>query len=423
MSPSDQGLNHFEPLKGVKILVLVSGSVSAYKSLSLVSRLVQGGAEVEVALSTSASQFVTATSFEALTQKRPFTSLWEPSRAMSHIQLNEWADLCLLYPASANQLQRLSLGLADDLIGCIALARNFDKPFWLAPAMNPRMWHHPATQEAVRNLSKWNFKVLQPEVGRMACGARGEGRLIEPEFIYTKISNEFGFGGQSDSGHRWLITAGGTREPLDSVRFIGNHSTGRTGAQLTNELLNAGDRVTLLTSHTAEVPSQHQNLIQDYYTTFAELAEKLEKYLGQTHYDGFISAAAVSDYSPVNALSEGKKSSDEETWNIELKRNPKLINQVRSWSLNSELYLVGFKLMTNASEEESLKALHKQQEEARPDLIVFNQIEDVNSKGHTGRVWKRGMWLNQFQDRRELAQVIRQDYLNQIKSQEQGDLE
>lgn len=415
-----------------KILVMIAGSIAAFKSLSLISKLVQWGAEVEVVLSESAPHFVTPTSIEGLTNRAPYHSLWQQGQAMKHIELNKWADLILLYPASANELQRLSMGLASDLIGSLSLARDFDKPFWVAPAMNPQMWQHPATQKSVNQLRDWGYTLIEPSQGRMACGDQGPGRLVEPEAMFEII--QMHFANHSTSSHdlvrnapqsikgnnptkniKWLITAGGTREPIDAVRFIGNQSTGKTGADLTSSLLRAGDQVTLLTAATSMHPPKHKNLSIAHYSTFDQLQTQLKQLLAENLFDGVICTAAVSDYSPVMANKGLKHSSEDERWSIELKKNPKLIDHLRAWSISKDLYLVGFKLMPDCSEDEALAAVLRQQAAANPDLIVFNQLKNVSETNHQGRIWKKSTWVHDFSHREELAHLIRADFLSQSK--------
>lgn len=170
-----------------KVLLLISGSIAAYKALDLLSSLKKWGAKLRVVLSPGARHFVTPASVEALSGRVPHGDLWAAGDSMAHIDLAEWADLVLLYPASASTLSRLSHGLADDLIGCLSLARVPGKPFWIAPAMNPKMWTHPAVQDSVTCLQGWGYRLIDPDSGVMACGEVGAGRLVEPEWMFAEI--------------------------------------------------------------------------------------------------------------------------------------------------------------------------------------------------------------------------------------------
>jgi phosphopantothenoylcysteine decarboxylase/phosphopantothenate--cysteine ligase len=175
-----------------KILLQVTGSIAAFKAATLASKLVQDGHEVQSVLSAGARYFVGESTFEGLTGRPVLGDLFERGRALEHISLADWADLLLLYPASANHITRLRAGLADDLIGCLFLANNFRKPYWVAPAMNSQMFAHPAVADAVETLESWGCRILPTGEGRMACGAVGYGRLLEPERVAALIHQEIG---------------------------------------------------------------------------------------------------------------------------------------------------------------------------------------------------------------------------------------
>jgi phosphopantothenoylcysteine decarboxylase/phosphopantothenate--cysteine ligase len=170
------------------VLLQVTGSIAAFKAASLASMLVDAGHEVQCVLSEGARYFVGEATFEGLTNRRVRSDLFEPGRAHDHIRLAEWADLMLLYPASANHITRLRSGLADDLIGCLFLANNFRAPFWIAPAMNSHMLAHPAVSEALAVLEGWGCRILPTGSGRLACGDVGFGRLMEPEDAFELVS-------------------------------------------------------------------------------------------------------------------------------------------------------------------------------------------------------------------------------------------
>jgi phosphopantothenoylcysteine decarboxylase len=175
-----------------RIVLIVSGSIAAFKAAALASRLVQDGHEVQTVLSTGGARFVGAATFEGITGKPVLGDLWEHGRAMDHIDLVDWAELLLVYPASANTITRLRAGIADDLTGCLFLANNFRKPWWIAPAMNSHMFGHPAVTDALGVLEGWGCRILPTDEGRMACGTTGAGRLLEPEAVEKLISEAFG---------------------------------------------------------------------------------------------------------------------------------------------------------------------------------------------------------------------------------------
>jgi phosphopantothenoylcysteine decarboxylase/phosphopantothenate--cysteine ligase len=175
-----------------KILLQVTGSIAAFKAASLASLLVEADSEVQVVMSEGARHFIGESTFEGLTGRPVLTDVFERGRAHDHINLADWADLLLLYPASANHINRLRAGLADDLIGCLFLANNFRKPTWVAPAMNSNMLAHPAVTEALSTLESWGCRILPTGEGRLACGEVGYGRLLEPEQVAELIAEELG---------------------------------------------------------------------------------------------------------------------------------------------------------------------------------------------------------------------------------------
>ncbi|MFW5816290.1 MAG: bifunctional phosphopantothenoylcysteine decarboxylase/phosphopantothenate--cysteine ligase CoaBC, partial [Wenzhouxiangella sp.] len=381
-----------------RILVLVSGSIAAYKALDLLSRLNKWGAELRVVLSAGAERFVTPLSVEALTGRAPYQSQFAAGQAMAHIRLAEWADLVVLYPASASTLNRLAAGLADDLIGSLSLARDTNTPFWLAPAMNPRMWAHPAVQGSTERLDQWGYRVLAPAAGLMACGDEGVGRLIEPGEVFEQIQRHFE-PAASAPVLRWLITAGGTREPVDAVRYLGNYSSGRTGAELARYFLDQGDEVTLLSARHALVPEPRERLTLNRYSSVAELEAGLRQALQTKTFDAVVHAAAVSDYRVVDAQPDLKLDSAAAERTLRLERTPKLLDQIRRWADDDALYLVGFKLLVASTPATVAEAVARQHGAARPDLVVVNELGDVDDQRHLGEIWKDGQRAGRFQDR------------------------
>jgi len=400
-----------------KILLLISGSIAAYKALDLLSQLTKWGADTRVVLSAGAERFITAASVEGLTGRVPHGQLFASGDAMAHIRLAEWADLALVYPASASTINRLAAGLADDLIGTLSLARVPTTPFWLAPAMNPKMWAHPAVQAAASRLQDWSYRVIDPDSGSMACGDSGPGRLVEPEAMLLEIQRWHQKRQRGEPGLRWLITAGGTREAFDAVRFVGNTSTGETAAQLAEALLDLGDEVTLLAAAHARSVQPHQRLRVEHFTSFADLARLLEAELGRHPYDAVAHAAAVSDFLVANAMPESKLDSTSESLSLELTRSPKLLDRIRGWSCSERLYLAGFKLLTNAAPEQVADAVARQQTAARTDVTVFNDSTDISAGRRRGQLWKDGQVLDRYQDPRELAERLRADALKSLDKQ------
>lgn len=407
-----------------RILVLVSGSIAAYKALDLLSRLNKWGAEIRVVLSAGAERFVTPLSVEALTGRPPYQSQFAAGQAMAHIRLAEWADLVLLYPASASTLNRLGAGLADDLIGSLSLARDHKTPFWLAPAMNPKMWAHPAVQASTERLDRWGYHILAPAAGLMACGDEGVGRLVEPGEVFEQIQRCFESTAKptaeptADSAPalRWLITAGGTREPIDAVRYLGNRSSGRTGSELAQYFLDQGDEVMLLSARHALVPEAQERLTLHRFSSVAELEAGLRQALQAQAFDGVVHAAAVSDYRVVDAQPDRKLDSADAERSLRLERTPKLLDRIRRWADDDALYLVGFKLLVDSTPEAVAEAVARQLSAARPDLVVVNDLRDVDDQRHRGEIWKGGQAAGRFQDRRQLARQIRAERLQHARS-------
>lgn len=402
-----------------RILVLVSGSIAAYKALDLLSRLNKWGAEIRVVLSAGAERFVTPLSVEALTGRPPYQSQFAAGQAMAHIRLAEWADLVLLYPASASTLNRLAAGLADDLIGSLSLARDTDTPFWVAPAMNPKMWAHPAVQASTQRLDQWGYRILAPAAGLMACGDQGVGRLVEPAEVFEQIQRYFESTAEPTAASapalRWLITAGGTREPIDAVRYLGNHSSGRTGSELAQYFLDQGDEVTLLGARHARVPEARERLTLHRFSSVAELEAGLRQALQTQAFDAVVHAAAVSDYRVVDAQPDRKLDSADAERTLRLERTPKLLDRIRRWADDDALYLVGFKLLVDSTPETVAEAVKRQLSAARPDLVVVNDLRDVDDQRHRGEIWKGGQAAGRFQDRRQLARQIRAERLQHAR--------
>ena len=396
------------------ILLMVSGSIAAYKALDLLSQLTKWGAEVRVVLSAGAEHFIATSSVEGLTGRAPHGDLYASGDAMAHIRLADWADLVLIYPASASTLNRLAAGLADDLLSCLSLARVPTTPFWLAPAMNPKMWAHPAVVESVRRLKSWDYRVIDPDSGSMACGDTGAGRLVEPAAMLGEIQRWHGAPRDQGPKLRWLITAGGTREPIDAVRFIGNASTGETAAQLAEALLARGDEVTLLAAAHARAVQPHPGLRVEHFSSFADLAGLLKKELGRHAYNAVAHAAAVSDFLVVNALPDQKLDSAAESLNLELTASPKLLDRIRGWSCSERLYLAGFKLLTGATEKQIAGAVARQRTAAGTDISVFNDSTDISAGRRRGQLWKEGQFLAGFESPKELAERLRADALQSL---------
>jgi len=281
------------PLAGARVVLGVSGGIAAYKAADLASKLVQAGATVDAVLTRGAEAFVTPLTFQALTRRPVHTNVFEPwdERSAGHISLAAEADLLIVAPASANTVARLALGLADDLLGTVALSTA--APLLVAPAMEHGMLHHPATQGHLATLLGRGTTQVGPELGRLASGAVGDGRLAATEAIVGAARTVLGRGGPL-AGRLVVVTAAGTREPLDPVRYLGNRSSGAMGFALAQAVLDRGARVTLVSGPTALIPPWGADVLR--VETAAEMGEAVR--VAVEGADALVMAAAVADYRP-----------------------------------------------------------------------------------------------------------------------------
>lgn len=292
-APHAAPLTYRDPLDGVQVALGVSGSIAAYKSLSLASALTQAGARVDTLLTPAASRFVQALAFGALTHGPVVQTLWEASSelTMDHVAIAERAELLLIAPATADLLARLALGLADDALTTTALACT--APLVIAPAMEPRMWAHAAVQGHVRTLTERGATFVGPMEGRMASGLTGRGRMAEPSDLVEHARLVLGRGGPL-AGRHVVLGSGPTREAIDPVRYLSNHSSGHLGLALARALLHAGARVSFVCGPVALPPPLGADLYP--VESAQEMAEAVWSLAPAA--DAVIMAAAVADYRP-----------------------------------------------------------------------------------------------------------------------------
>ncbi len=348
-------------LQGRNIILGVSGSIAAYKVVQVARDLTQHGARVDVLMTEGATRFVTPLTFQTLTRRSVITDLWQDwtEDAQGHISLGEEADIMLVAPASAQTLARLALGLADDMVSLTALATY--APLVLAPAMNYRMWEHPATREHVRTLQDRGATVLTPGRGRLASGAVGEGRLAAPAEIVGAVRWRLGRSGKL-AGKRVVVTAGGTREALDPVRYLMNGSSGRMGYALAQAAIDAGADVTLVSANVELSPPWGATLVP--VTAATEMFAATEQ--ACKHADVLVMAAAVSDYRPENP-SDSKLTKTGGAMEFRLVENPDIVASIS----RPGLLKVGF-----AAETENLiENAHAKLERKGLALIVANDAE------------------------------------------------
>jgi phosphopantothenoylcysteine decarboxylase / phosphopantothenate---cysteine ligase len=360
------------------ILFILSGSIAAYKACDVISRLVQRGHRVRTVATASALRFVGPATLEGLTGEPVASDLFASGAALDHIEFARWADVTILCPATANTLNRAAAGLADDLAGALLLAHDRSKPLLIAPAMNPTMWVHPATQASVQRLQGWGARFIPVGEGRTACGEMGEGRLAEPESIVSFIESALQRPGRK---LKVLITSGATAEPIDGVRVLTNLSTGRTGAMIADYFAAAGHEVTLLRAETATAGASRMR--QETFTRFSELDSSLSRLLADSDFDAVIHAAAVSDFSPelledenAEPQRDGGKIDSTKPRLLRLRPNPKLVDGLRARSRNSAIQVVAFKLTHHADPAEARLEVDQLFTRAKPDFVVHNDLAD-----------------------------------------------
>jgi phosphopantothenoylcysteine decarboxylase/phosphopantothenate--cysteine ligase len=348
-------------LERKKILLGVTGGIASYKSAVLLRALQRQGAEVRVVMTRAAQAFVAPLTFQALSSHRVYTELLDPAQeaAMDHISLARWADLILVAPATANVLARLAHGLADDLLSTLCLATT--APIALAPAMNQAMWGNPATQANVKTLLERGVRLWGPGQGDQACGETGAGRMLEAETLCEKVVNFFSQGPLREV--RVLMTAGGTREPIDPVRFVGNRSSGKMGFALAEAMRDLGANVSLVTGPVALASPAGVDCIG------VETARQMHTAVMQrvAECDIFIGVAAVADYRP-KSTAEQKIKKQAEILQIELVRNPDILAEVAS--LERPPFTVGF-----AAETEQVEHFAEAKRRDKGiDLIAANRV-------------------------------------------------
>lgn len=343
----------------------ITGGIAAYKTPELVRQLTAAGAEVLAVMTHAAHQFVTATSLQAVSGRAIRDDLWDSSAeaAMGHIELARWADCILIAPATAHSCAKLAQGEADDLLSTLCLAAPC--PIAIAPAMNQQMWQHPAVRRNIEQLRSDGVFIWGPDSGDQACGDVGPGRMAEPAVLAAEVAALFGT--QRLKGARVLITAGPTREPLDPVRFISNHSSGKQGFALAEAALGAGAEVTLV-SGPVEIATP-TGVTRIDVTTAREMHDSVMATVGD--HDIFIGVAAVADFRPDSTCTEKiKKTSSRNAIHLDLIENPDIIAAVAARP--DPPLAVGFAAETEHALE------HARDKLARKglDLIVVNDVSD-----------------------------------------------
>ncbi len=351
-------------LKDKKILIVICGGISAYKSLEFIRALRKNQAEIKTIITKSAKEFVTPLSITSLSQGKVYEDLFNPENEaeMDHISLSRWADLIVVVPATANTLSKLSNGTCDDLASTVILASN--KKIFLVPAMNVRMWEHPSNQKNINNLREYGYKIIGPGIGDMACGEYGSGKMTEPSEIFQYVENYFKQL-RRNNNLKALVTAGPTREYLDPVRYITNKSSGKQGYELAKSFRDKGFDTTLISGKTNLKPVEGIKYIE-----IETADEMLKETLNNLPVDVAVFSAAVADYKAKNYSKEKIKKSDQQ--NINLTKNVDIISYVSKHNSLRPKLTIGFAAETENIDENAKKKLS----EKNCDWIIANDVSN-----------------------------------------------
>ncbi|MDR3694563.1 bifunctional phosphopantothenoylcysteine decarboxylase/phosphopantothenate--cysteine ligase CoaBC [Mucilaginibacter sp.] len=356
-------------LQDKNIVLGVCGSIAAYKAATLIRLLVKGGANVQVVMTPDATNFITPLTLSTLSKKPVLVDYFIPETGEwnNHVDLGLWADLVIIAPASANTMAKMAGGLCDNLLMAVYLSAKCEVYF--APAMDLDMWKHDATRENIAKLQSFGNILIPPGVGELASGLNGEGRMAEPEeiaeFISSSLKKKLPLADQ-----KILVTAGPTYEAIDPVRFIGNHSSGKMGFAIADQLARLGADVTLVSGPSAQ-KSKQASVKRIDVTSAAEMLEACLLYYKNSK--ACIMSAAVADYTPAHpAQQKIKKTSN--SLNIELKQTVDILSTLGAQKSNGQV-LVGFALETNDEEKNAIKKLQLK----NLDFIVLNSLNDAGA--------------------------------------------
>lgn len=389
-------------LQGKKIVLGVTGGIAVYKAVDLVSRLRKAGCEVRVVMTEHAQQFVTPLTFKEISGNAVATSMWNANQEFNveHIALANWADVFLVAPATANILAKMACGIADDLLSTTLLAAQ--APIVVCPAMNTGMYQNPATQENIAKLQERGVTVMPPAVGHLACGTSGPGRLPEPQQIVEFMSAFFA-GREGDlRGLRVLVTAAGTREPIDPVRYVGNRSSGKMGYAVAQMAAERGADVLLISGPSALAAPPNVRVVN--VETTNEMLEACLAAYGDV--DIVIKAAAVADYRPRDVADQKIKKKTDDALTVVMDKNPDILKTLGA--KKERQVLVGFaaetqNLLANAREKVVKKNL---------DMIVANDVTAAGAGFNSDTNIVKFLFANG--DVRELEQMPKVDVANKI---------
>lgn len=381
-----------------KAIVGITGGIAAYKTCELIRQLVKSGIEVKAVMTPAAKEFITETTIRTLTQNNVYCEQFEVEQwKPEHISLADKSDIMVIAPASANTIGKIASGICDNLLTSIIMA--FDKPVVLAPAMNCKMWENKFLKENIKKLQESGFYFVWPEIGDLACGYQGSGKMADPLTIKEKVIEVLN-SKKLLKGKKLLVTAGGTKEPLDPVRYIGNKSSGKMGMAIADTAFEMGANVTLIST----VPTNKPYKV--IYTQSAfEMLDLTKKYFLDV--DTLIMTAAVADFRPLIQAEHKIKKGNQEKINIELVKNPDILKEIAKIK-NPGQTIIGF----CAESENLIQNALKKLTEKRVDFIVandilnleigfnsdYNSVSIINAKGDISEVPKT--------TKKELARII-----------------
>lgn len=354
-------------MKGKKILLGITGSIAAYKSAFLVRQLVKAGADVRVIMTPAATDFISKLTLSTLSKNKVQVDLFDEDSWANHVMLGRWADVMLIAPLSCNTLAKMAHGQCDNLLLAVYLSAIC--PVVLAPAMDDDMWHHPSTKENIKRVISFENKLIPVDTGELASGLIGDGRMAEPDKIIKFIEDHF-FTDRSLSGKKAFVSAGPTYEPLDPVRFIGNHSSGKMGVAIAEELYGRGADVTLIMGPSSiNLPANGIKSVR--VNTADEMYNACTKEFDRS--DIGVMAAAVADYTPVEVAANKIKKANNELV-IELKRTKDILKSLGEKKSSGQV-LVGFALETNNERDNALGKLKSK----NVDMVVMNSLNDAGA--------------------------------------------
>ena len=349
-------------LNNKKVLLIICGGIAAYKSLELIRILRKNNNKIKTVLTKSGKEFVTPLSITSLSNEKVYTDIFDYKNEseIDHISLSRWADVILIAPATANTISKISNGLADDLASTLVLASN--KKIFIAPAMNVRMWEHKTNKENIKRLNEFGYRFIGPEIGDMACGEYGEGKMSEPEKIFDSLDKYFK-NIEDNKRKKVLVTAGPTRENIDPVRFISNYSSGKQGYEIARAFSENGFETTLITGPTNLKIPENVRCIE-----VISGDQMLNETIKNLPVDIAVFTAAVSDFK-IKSYSDNKIKKTENL-ELSLEKNIDILSYVSKHNSLRPKIVIGFSAETNDLEINSLKKLNSK----NCDWIVANDV-------------------------------------------------